>query len=306
MRTWLQRRREHGLRLGETVEKEALASHHLAVADREDLDGGALSLHVGGEEVALLEVGGRDLLGRLEPLERAYLVAHRGGLLEALLGRHAPHVGAQAAHHLLRPPLEEEPRVLARPAVAVERADPGHAGRDAPLDLVLEARARPSSVQGLLAGADAEQLPDEAGGLPAQAGRDVRAAVHVAVLRGPAHHVEPRVLLGERQLEIGVVLVVAQADVVHGLVALDQVVLERQGLHLGVGHDEVEVGDLLDHPALVELGRTGGLEVGPHAVADHPGLADVDHPSARVPEQVDAGAQRELAELLRQAPHTRL
>ena len=46
------------------------------------------------------------------------------------------------------------------------------------------------------------------------------------------------------------VLVVAQQHVVARLVALDEVVLEGQGLHLVVGDHQVEVGDLRDHAGL--------------------------------------------------------
>ncbi len=60
-------RGEHALGLGQLVEQVALARHHLAVAHGEHLDGRPLALHARGEEVALLEVGGRDLLGRLQP-----------------------------------------------------------------------------------------------------------------------------------------------------------------------------------------------------------------------------------------------
>jgi hypothetical protein len=96
----------------------------------------------------------------------------------------------------------------------------------------------------------------------------------------------------------GMVLVVAEPHVVRRLVALDEVVLEGERLHLAVGDHEVEVGDLVDHPALVELGRARGLEVGPHAVAQHAGLSDVQDPALRVLEQVDAGPARQLLELL--------
>ena len=94
------------------------------------------------------------------------------------------------------------------------------------------------------------------------------------------------------------VLVVAQPDVVGRPVALDQVVLEGERLHLAVGDHEVEVGDLLDHSGLVELGRPRGLEVGADAVAQHAGLADVDDLALGVLEQVDAGPGRQLLELL--------
>ena len=137
-----------------------------------------------------------------------------------------------------------------------------------------------------------------AGGAAPEARRDVGPAVGVAVLGGAAHHVQPRVLLRERELQVRVVLVVAQPHVVGRLVALDQVVLERERLHLAVGDDELEVRDLPDQARLVLLGRARRLEVGAHPVAQHAGLADVQHLARGVLEQVDARPARQLRELV--------
>ena len=156
----------------------------------------------------------------------------------------------------------------------------------------------PPAVEGLLAGADAEDLVDERRGLAAQAGGDVGPAVGVAVLRRAPHDVEPRVLLGQGELQVGMVLVVAEQDVVARLVPLDEVVLEGEGLHLGVGDDQVEVGDLGDHGPLVRVPGARGLEVGADAVPQHAGLAHVEDPPLRVLEEVDAGPRGEAVELL--------
>ncbi len=294
----LEGRGQHGLRLGEAIEEKALPRHDLAVPNRESLERRPLAFDVGGKEVPFFQLGGGDLLRRLEALEGPDLVAEGGRLFEALLPGHPLHVRAQAAHHLLRAPLEEETGVVARLPVPLERAHLGDARGDAALDLVLQAGAGPAAVQFLLAGADPEELADEPGGLAAEAGRDVGPPVGVAVLRGPAHHVEARVILLEGEAQVGVVLVVPKADVVERLVALDEVVLEGQGLHLGVGDHELEIGDVLDHAALVEFGRTRGLEVRPDPVAQNPGLADVDDLAPLALEQVDPGAVRELIELV--------
>ena len=54
-------------------------------------------LHVGPEEVALLEVGGGDLLRRLQALQGPDLVAQAGRLLEAIPRRRLLHLRAAAA-----------------------------------------------------------------------------------------------------------------------------------------------------------------------------------------------------------------
>ena len=82
------------------------------------------------------------------------------------------------------------------------------------------------------------------------------------------------------------VLVVPQQDVVARLVALDEVVLEGERLHLGVGDHEVEVRDLRDtHVAALRVDGAAGLEIRPHAVAEHTGLADVEDLALGVLEQ---------------------
>ena len=295
--------REHGLGLGEAVEEEALPGHHLPVAHAERLHGRPLALHVHAEEVALLDLRGRDLLRGLQPLEGATW-SRRDAASSKRSSAAAPSIPPRRRFtHLLGAPLQEQPRVLAGLAVALEAADLGHARGEAALDLVLQAGPRTPAVERLLARADAEELAHEAGGLPAQARGDVGAAVDVAVLRGPPHHVEARVLLGQGQLQVRVVLVVAQPHVVRRLVALDQVVLEGERLHLVVGDHEVEVGDVRHHPALEELRGPRGLEVGADAVAEHAGLPHVEDLARGVLEEVHPGPQGQRLELLGEA-HT--
>jgi len=169
------------------------------------------------------------------------------------------------------------------------------------VDLELQAGAGAAAVERLLARPDAEDLVDDRGRAPAHAGRDVGAAVRVVVLRHPPHDVQARVLLRQRQLQVGVVLVVPQTDVVTGLVPLDEVVLEGQGLHLGVGQDQVEVGDLAHEVAQERVRGPGGLEVLADAVPQQAGLAHVEDPPLLVLEQVHAGPRGHGLELFLQA-----
>ena len=97
------------------------------------------------------------------------------------------------------------------------------------------------------------------------------------------------------------VLVVPEEDVEARLVALDEVVLEGERLHLGVGDHEVEVRDLRHHVAALGVDGAAGLEIRPHAVAEHTGLADVEDVALGVLEHVHAGTDRQCLELLVQA-----
>ena len=82
--------------------------------------------------------------------------------------------------------------------------------------------------------------------LPRKARRHKWAGVIGAVAFHPACHEDSRKPLVRRQLEIRVVLVVAKQDVVLGASLLDQVVFEGQRLDHRVGHDEFELGNLVE------------------------------------------------------------
>jgi hypothetical protein len=97
-----------------------------------------------------------------------------------------------------------------------------------------------------------------------------------------------------------VVLVVAQVDVEARLMLLDQRVLEQQRLFLVRGDDRLDVGhDPVEQRHEVAVVARRRLEVLPHAVAQHAGLADVDRLAAAVLHDVDARRRRQPLEDLR-------
>ena len=73
------------------------------------------------------------------------------------------------------------------------------------------------------------------------------AEVRCAILPRLPHFEHARVRLLKRDADIGVLLIVPQADVVLGAPLLDEVVLEDQGLDLGIGDDRLELGRGLQH-----------------------------------------------------------
>ena len=114
------------------------------------------------------------------------------------------------------------------------------AGPEAGVEVVVEAGPRQLAVDLDRAGADLEVARDHAHDAPGQAAPE-RAEVGVAVLLHPPRHQRPRPRLSRRDLDVGVGLVVPQADVVPGPVLLDEGVLEEQGLQLGVGDDRLDL-----------------------------------------------------------------
>jgi hypothetical protein len=124
---------------------------------------------------------------------------------------------AGAAHLVVRPRgRAARPR---RPGGSVGRADLGHARGEAAAGSGTAGRA---AAGGRSSVSLHERMPKSrarATRLAPHARGDVGPAVGVAVLAGPPHDVQARVLLGERQLQVRVVLVVAQQHVVAGPMA---------------------------------------------------------------------------------------
>ena len=181
---------------------------------------------------------------------------------------------------------------------------PGHvadAGRSAALDVVVQAR-RPGVAAGLrpLARAQLEDLAEQverpAHALGARVGPEVGTVPAVALAR----EVDAREVLVEADRDVGVRLVVAQPDVEARLVLLDERLLGEQRLGLGRDDERLDVVDLVGERARAV--QRGVAEVAGDALAQGLGLADVDHPAARVTEQVDAGGIGETPPLFREAP----
>src|SRR5207253_805849 len=115
-----------------------------------------------------------------------------------------------------------------------------------------------------------------------------RPEIGVPVFGHPAGDERARPLLPRRDLDVGISLVVPQADVVTRAMLLDERVFEQQRFELGVGDDRFQV-----LPGPEQRLRLGGLrpsgEVRGHALLERAGLAGVQDLSATVLEKVDAG-----------------
>jgi hypothetical protein len=96
--------------------------------------------------------------------------------------------------------------------------------------------------------------------------------------------------------DVGVTLVVLEADVVPGPELLDQVGFQYQRFNLGVGHDHLEVGRLQKH--LLDAGAEGAgfLKILADPVPEVLRLPDIEDLSRRILVLVDAGSGREVFE----------
>ena len=106
--------------------------------------------------------------------------------------------------------------------------------------------------------------------------------------------VDPRIVLIEADGDVGIGLIVAQADVEARPVALDEALLGKQRLGLGGGDEDV---DALDPAA--QAGLTPG-KVGGDPLANRACLADVEDLPVAVVKEVDTGCVGKLAAALRQ------
>ncbi len=287
-------------RLAHGLEQEDVAADQLARADREELDGGLVVLPREPDEV---ELGPRErghLLALHRPLDRADLVAERGGRLVVGPLRGRRHLALERGHQRLLAALEEQLDLGDVGAVVVLR-DGLDARALAFLDVVQEARPleRPLAVLDLdRAGPEREEPADEVHRLVDAGRRRVRPEVAAAVVGELARPLHPREVVAERHLDVRVALVVLQADVEARLEALDEVRFEEERLGDGVRERVLDLGHPVDDaPDPVDLaGRRRLLPVRADAVAQALRLADVDDVAAVVLHEVDARPVRESLE----------
>ena len=260
------------------VAQVAAAAHHGQV------HAGAATLHAHGKNVHVLVRGGFHRLLVQHARERRDLVAQLGRLLELQpLG-----VGHHARLQLLQERLgfAAQKRLGVRHVLRIGLGRyQAHAGRGAALDLVEQAGPRAVGKHRVLAGAQAEHLLQQLDGFLHRPAVRVRAKVAVplvdaATVVGHARKaLECRLalpVLGSHagDLEERVALVVAEQDVVPGVLRLDEVVLQQQRLGLGAHHRGLQARDLAHHVADARAAVLLG-EIAGHALLEVARLAHI-------------------------------
>jgi len=121
--------------------------------------------------------------------------------------------------------------------------------------------------------------------------RAVRPEIPGAVLLHAAREEHPRIgLVGDADPGVG--LAVLEEDVVMGLVLLDEVVLQQQGVRLAVDHGVLQVGNLAHQDAGLGVEPLRGHEILRHPLVQVLGLAHINHRSLGVIIAVDSGGMR--------------
>ena len=290
------------LALVRQVERLAVGEH--AVTDLEDLGVGVGPGERYGDRVERPDRRVRNPLALEQRADGGEAVALDRRLLERLgVGR-----GLHPILELALDPLvvaAQELRNAVDAAAVLLARDVVDAGRSAALDVVIEAR-RAGSAAGLGAGAGAheedaaENLERVAHALGVRVRPEVGAFASVTLAR----EVDTWKVLVERYRDERVGLVVAQSDVKARAVLLDERLLCKQRLALAAEDDVLDRVGLRDHRVVAKRAAAPvGTEVRGDALADRDRLADVDHATARVAEQVDARLVGELAPLLGEIRH---
>jgi hypothetical protein len=207
-----------------------------------------------------------------------------------------PHLPLEMLDERIVPPGKEEPRLAHGLVVGQLGGQPGRAGAEAAVHVVVQARPRQGAVDLDPADPDLEQLLDQLDGLAGQPPGQERAVVLGAVVADAAGEGDAGELLLEGQLQVGIGLVVPQQDVVPGALALDPVVFEKERLGLRVRHHKLQVHGLGHHGG--EPGLVVPRQVGRRPLAQGLRLAHVEHLPGRVLEDVDAGTVGKLPDAL--------
>jgi len=170
------------------------------------------------------------------------------------------HLCREPADQVRTLPFHEEPEILNATYVFFFGADGLNTGTHAAADVVVQ--THPGSVPVDLdgAGPDLEVPANQLEGSRSQISGEIRSKVSGSILFDSPGDQYSRVFLVQGQLDVGVSLVIAQQDVVLGLVALDEVVLQRQGFHFIINNDEIHIRNFCPQVVQFEV-RSGFLKI---------------------------------------------
>ena len=278
---------------------ETLPSGDAATAYEEHLDG-RIELALGDGHHIGVEARLRHHLLAFDRLARGeQLVAPAGRVLELHAFGRFVHLAVEALQRAVDVAVEEASEALDVASVLLLRHLTDARAR-APSDVEVQARTIQSVAlveQRLGARPHREDACEQVDRFADRIRVRVRPEVLRAAALATAHHgrLRPCVVQGDGEVRVG--LVVPVPDVVARLVLLDQRVLEKQRLHLA-GHDDPIDAPRGRHQRLrprEEGGRCA--EVVRHPLADAARLADVEHPTVCVSEQVHARTIRQLGEI---------
>ena len=272
---------------------------HPPVAQREHLHRGALGRDGHADHVDRADRAPLDGLALGEPLDRAQPISVARRVLEPLVGRRLVHLLLEPAPDRPVVAREKLDHLVDHVAVVLLR-DVADARRVAALDVVVETRdaAAPPGLRPL-ARPVAKDAVQDVERLAHLLRVRVRPEVHDATPVSLTGEHDPRIVVLDRDRDVGERLVVAQPDVERRTMALDEVLLEVERLDLGLRDDGLDRLDPVGHLAdpLPCVARPF-LEIGTNTWSQRLRLPDVQDCPSGVPKQVDARLLRDPFELI--------
>ena len=265
----------------------------------EEIYGQAAGFEVIAEDVGVVALlGGGDALLLLKLMDGGKLVAEARGGFELLGFGGGVHAGGEGAFELGGTAFKKKLRVADGVGVKLGGGEAFNAGAEAAVDVVLQAGAGMVAGEIDLATGNEKAAMDELDDAIGEVAGKVGAVVGGAVLAQAAGDEDFGKAVGQRELDVGVGLVVAEQDVEAGLALLDEVVFKGQGFVFVGDQDVVEIDGLAHQRAGFGVGLGGFQEIRADARAQVFGLADVDDLALGVLVEIHAGLGGEGADFL--------
>src|SRR5579859_3518620 len=275
---------------------ENLASAHMKHIDRQHV-----IFVVVAEDVHVVAFGGSNALLLLKLGDGRDHVAVASGAFVFLIAGGLLHAPAERLGQIGLAAFKQELYVTHGLLIRLRRGQVLNAGPETAFDVVLQTRPQVVAGEIDLAGRDKKAAMDEIDNPVGQIAGEIGPVIDAAVFAQSARDVNPRKALTQRELDVGISLVVAQKDVEPGLLLLDQVIFQRQGFFVVGDYDVFDVDCLPQQRTRFSIGlRHALLEVRTDAGAQVLGLADVDDLAFGVFIEVHSGLERQGPDFLEQ------
>ena len=268
------------------AEKIRQAAGDPTAPDQQDDDHGGVALPGQADGILIFKIRGMgDLLGQ-GAVQQGQPVAQIGRVFKAQVGSRPGHLVGQLPAELLAFALQKEQGFLGRETVVLQ-GDHAAAGGQTLAELIIQAGAGPFGDAPVPAAPQAEdplhkleQFPDRGtGGEGAEIAGPVRGKT--------PDQAQPGGRIFQIQAQTEEIFIIPEVDIVTGMMLLDEIALQDKGFPLRGRHHEIHLPETLHQERGLGPGRVPEVRADP--VLQINGLADVQHLTPGILEQVDAG-----------------
>ena len=283
----------HDVRVLLTVDvgQESLfAGEQLSAPNAQHGDAGVVAIARVTDDVTVSALDFQDDRRLFHRLQMVQHVAELSGSLEVELFRCQVHSLPHSAHDFVGSAGKEQHYFVDHRAVVMLRLGE-NAGRLTAFDVVIEARSLGHLCRHVVVAAShGEDLLHHIERAPHRADIGVGTEITGPIVFQPPRHENPRKRLLNRDLDVGIRLVIAQRDVEAGLVLLYEIRFENERVGLGGNDDRLEVADQSDQvPGLYALELVVG-EVAAHPRAQALRFSYVKGRTVPALPQINAGS----------------